>query len=312
MFRHERPQKGRFRQFHQFGAEVFGVAEAEIDAELILMTARLWRELGLKDIRLELNTLGSLESRASYREVLVDYLRSNSDDLDADSLKRIDTNPLRVLDSKNKKIQALIKNAPNMHDYLDDDSKQHFDKLRQYLDAANISYTINPGLVRGLDYYCKTVFEWVTDKLGAQGTVCAGGRYDGLVEQLGGKDTPAAGFALGVERLLSLMEESDVAYKIDKLDVYLMSQSDSSVIRSMKLAEALRDKFPELKIVTNFGAGSLKNKMKKADKSGTWLALVVGDSDVELKHLRGEKQNQENIENSIKEFLKTQIQGVSN
>ena len=307
MFRHERPQKGRFRQFHQFGAEVFGVAEAEIDAELILMTARLWRELGLKDIRLELNTLGSLESRASYREVLVDYLRSNSDDLDADSLKRIDTNPLRVLDSKNKKIQALIKNAPNMHDYLDDDSKQHFEKLREYLDAANISYTINPGLVRGLDYYCKTVFEWVTDKLGAQGTVCAGGRYDGLVEQLGGKDTPAAGFALGIERLLSLMEESDAAHKIDKLDVYLMSQSDSSVIRSMKLAEVLRDKFPELKIVTNFGAGSLKNKIKKAVKNRAKLGLIVGDdeNDLTLKYLQDEKQDEKLDEIAMVKCLKT-------
>lgn len=309
MFRHERPQKGRFRQFHQFGAEVFGIAEAEIDVELILMTARLWRELGLKDIRLELNTLGSLESRASYREVLLDYLRSNSDGLDEDSLKRVETNPLRVLDSKNPKMGSLIKNAPNLHDYLDEDSKQHFDKLRQYLDAANISYTINPGLVRGLDYYCKTVFEWVTDKLGAQGTVCAGGRYDGLVEQLGGKDTPAAGFALGVERLLSLMEESGVTQETDKLDVYLMSQSGSSVIRSMKLAETLRDKFPELKMVTNFGEGSLKNKIKRAVKNGAKLALIVGDdeNDLTLKYLQDEKQDEKLDENSMVEFLKINI-----
>jgi len=307
MFRHERPQKGRYRQFHQFGAEVFGIAEAEVDAELILMTARLWRELGLKDVRLELNTLGSSESRASYREVLVDYLRSNSDVLDEDSLKRLDTNPLRVLDSKNKKTQALIKNAPNMHDYLDDDSKRHFEKLKQYLDAADITYTINPGLVRGLDYYCKTVFEWVTDKLGAQGTVCAGGRYDGLVQQLGGKDTPAVGFALGIERLLSLIEVSGESQEIDKLDIYLMSEQGSSSIQGMKLAEVLRDKFPQLKIVTNCGESSLKNKMKKADKSGARFALIVDDNKVTAKYLRDEGHDEQLDKDSILEFLKTKI-----
>jgi histidyl-tRNA synthetase len=307
MFRHERPQKGRYRQFHQFGAEVFGVAEAEIDAELILMTARLWRELGLKDIRLELNTLGSSESRESYREVLVDYLRSHSDDLDEASLKRVDTNPLRVLDSKNSEMEALIKNAPNMHDYLDADSKQHFDTLRQYLDATDISYTINPALVRGLDYYCKTVFEWVTDKLGAQGTVCAGGRYDGLVKQLGGKETPAAGFALGIERLLSLMEESGVSSEIDKLDVYLMSQDVSNSIRSMELAEFLRDKFSKLKLVTNCGDGSLKSKMKKADKSGARFALIVDGNKVTVNYLRDEEQDEQHDKNSLLEFLKSKI-----
>ena len=256
---------------------------------------------------MELNTLGSSESRASYREVLVDYLRSNSDGLDEDSLKRLDTNPLRVLDSKNKKTQALIKNAPNMHDYLDDDSKRHFEKLKQYLDAADITYTINPGLVRGLDYYCKTVFEWVTDKLGAQGTVCAGGRYDGLVQQLGGKDTPAVGFALGIERLLSLIEVSGESQEIDKLDIYLMSEQDSSSIQGMKLAEVLRDKFPQLKIVTNCGESSLKNKMKKADKSGARFALIVDDNKVTAKYLRDEGHDEQLDKDSILEFLKTKI-----
>lgn len=307
MFRHERPQKGRYRQFHQFGAEVFGVAEAEIDAELILMTARLWRELGLKDVHLELNTLGNAASRASYREVLVGYLRSKSESLDEISLKRIETNPLRVLDSKNQQMEAVIKNAPNLHDHLDDESRQHFNKLLEYMDAADINYTVNARLVRGLDYYCKTVFEWVTDKLGAQGTICAGGRYDGLVQQLGGKDTPAAGFALGVERLLSLMEESEVSQAIDRLDVYLMSQSGLGSIRCMKLAEVLRDKLPKLKIVTNCGEAPFKNKMKKADKSGAELALIVGDDNnsITAKYLRGEKQDKNFDESSVIEFLKT-------
>ncbi|MCK5263618.1 MAG: histidine--tRNA ligase, partial [Gammaproteobacteria bacterium] len=195
MFRHERPQKGRYRQFQQLGVETFGIADADVDAELIIISARLWRELGLKDLRLELNTLGSAESRARYREVLVEYLETHRDQLDEDSLRRVYKNPLRVLDSKNPEMAGLISNAPDLHDYLDEESVEHFENLKVYLDAAGIDYIINPRLVRGLDYYCKTVFEWVTDSLGAQGTVCAGGRYDGLVEQLGGKASPAAGFA---------------------------------------------------------------------------------------------------------------------
>jgi histidyl-tRNA synthetase len=212
-----------------------------------------------------------------------------------------------VLDSKNPDMESLISNAPGLHDYLDDDSKRHFNQLQEYLDAAGISYTINTRLVRGLDYYCKTVFEWVTDKLGAQGTVCAGGRYDGLVEQLGGKQTPAAGFALGIERLLSLMEESGVSYETDELDVYLVSKGSSSSIHSMKLAEVLRDELPELKLVTNCSESSLKNKIKKADKSGAQLVLIVGDdsNDLTAKYLRGGKQDKELDENSFLEFFKS-------
>jgi histidyl-tRNA synthetase len=310
MFRHERPQKGRYRQFHQLGVETFGIADPDIDAELILMSARMWRLLGLKDIRLELNSLGTPESRLKYRKVLVDYLREHQDDLDEDSKKRLETNPLRVLDSKNKEMQSLIARAPSLHDYLDDESSEEFDLLKSYLDAAGIDYTINPRLVRGLDYYCKTVFEWVTDKLGAQGTVCAGGRYDGLVEQLGGKPSPAAGFALGIERLLSLMEESDVVSDNDGLDVYLVTPGESSISHGMQLAETLRDQLPALKIQTHCGGGSFKNQIKKADKSGAAFALILGEDElsnnnVTIKYLREKKDQVTISQDDVAEFLQT-------
>lgn len=295
MFRHERPQKGRYRQFHQLGVEAFGIADADIDAELIIMSARLWRDLGLKDLRLELNTLGSTESRKNYRAVLVEYLEAHREQLDEDSLRRIDKNPLRVLDSKNPEMETLIAGAPNLHDYLDEESVEHFERLKVYLDAAGIAYTINARLVRGLDYYCKTVFEWVTDSLGAQGTVCAGGRYDGLVEQLGGKASPAAGFAIGMERLLSLMEEAGLSAQEETVDVYIIPQVSTDIERALKFAETLRDALPELKVQMHCGGGSTKSQMKKADKSGAELALLVSDEEPDriiIKYLREAKAQQ--------------------
>ncbi|VAW56506.1 Histidyl-tRNA synthetase [hydrothermal vent metagenome] len=279
MFRHERPQKGRYRQFHQVGIETFGMASAEIDAELILMSARLWKLLGLKDIRLELNTLGSAESRASYREVLVEYLKQYKTQLDEDSLRRLDTNPLRILDSKNPELQAIIEAAPKLMDYLDDESKAHFAQLTGILDKAGIEYNINTRLVRGLDYYGKTVFEWVTDALGAQGTVCAGGRYDGLVQQLGGRDTPAAGFAMGIERLLSLLEDSGV--QVDNTaDIFIVLQGDAAQLEGLPIVESIRDQLPDVQIQTQCG-GSFKSQIKKADKSGAKIALILGEDELQ-------------------------------
>lgn len=306
MFRHERPQKGRYRQFHQLGVEAFGIADADVDAELIIMSSRLWRELGLKDLRLELNTLGSAESRATYREVLVEYLEKHRDQLDEDSLRRVYKNPLRVLDSKNPAMQSVIENAPDLHDYLDEESVEHFRRLKVYLDAAGINYTVNPRLVRGLDYYCKTVFEWVTESLGAQGTVCAGGRYDGLVEQLGGKHSPAAGFAIGMERLLSLMEETGVAFEEKPIDVYLMPVALTDIERTVKLAETLRDALPELKIQMHCGGGSVKSQMKKADKSGAEIALSVSGEEpgrIIVKYLREKKDQQHIDQDAVINFL---------
>jgi histidyl-tRNA synthetase len=309
MFRHERPQKGRYRQFHQFGVETFGIADPDIDAEHIIMTARLWRMLQLEDIRLELNTLGSNEARANYRSILVDYLNANRDQLDEDSLRRLDSNPLRILDSKNQGMQSMISNAPSLLDNLDAESVEDFEQLKQYLDDAGIEYTINPRLVRGLDYYCKTVFEWVTDQLGAQGTVCAGGRYDGLVEQLGGKATPAAGFALGIERLLAMREAADIEVPQDHPDLYLLLQGESSTRKGLTLAERLRDQNPGLNILSNCGGGSFKSQMKKADKSGATIALILGENEiaegtVTVKFLREQKQQQTISQSELNEFLK--------
>ncbi len=310
MFRHERPQKGRYRQFHQLGVEAYGVADPDIDAELILMSSRIWRLAGLKELRLELNTLGSSESRAKYRQVLVDFLQSHRDQLDRDSLKRLETNPLRILDSKNPDMQKLINDAPDLHDYLDEESAEQFNLLKSYLDAAGITYTVNPRLVRGLDYYCKTVFEWVTDKLGAQGTVCAGGRYDGLVEQLGGKASPAAGFALGIERLLALMEESEASPENNAPDIYLVLQGDGSISQGLQLAENLRDQLSALKIQTHCGGGSFKNQIKKADKSGASLALILGEDEianntVTIKYLRNNQDQQTVSQDAVADFLQT-------
>lgn len=278
MFRYERPQKGRYRQFHQFGVETFGVATPDMDAELILMSARLWRLLGLSDkVQLELNTLGEVESRGRYRDALVEYLSARADQLDDDSQRRLSTNPLRILDSKIESTQALLVDAPKLHDFLDDESKQHFEQLKAYLDAAGVAYVINQKLVRGLDYYNKTVFEWTTTHLGAQGTVCAGGRYDGLVGQLSGKpnkSSPAVGFAIGMERLLLLLEQQDQPVVTD-CDVFVLAEP-AYYTQGMLMAERLRDALPHLRIKTG-SSGSLKSQMKKADQSGATLGLILGE-----------------------------------
>ncbi|HEY9150904.1 MAG TPA: histidine--tRNA ligase [Gammaproteobacteria bacterium] len=295
MFRHERPQKGRYRQFHQVGVEVFGMTGPDIDAELILMTARMWRELGLRDVTLQLNSLGTLEARGHYRAALVTYLEQHRGTLDEDSLRRLESNPLRILDSKNPDMQALIEAAPRLSDYLDEESKQHFTRLCALLDGAGLAYELNPRLVRGLDYYGRTVFEWVTTRLGAQGTVCAGGRYDGLVEYLGGRSTPAVGFAMGIERLIALLEESGVAFPSVAPQVYLVTVGERAEAHGLILADRLRDALPGLRVLLNGGGGSFKNQFKRADKSGAQLALVLGDSELDagevgLKPLRGGEQ----------------------
>ena len=313
MFRHERPQKGRYRQFHQFGVETFGLAGPDIDAELILMSNRLWQYLGMSDdVTLELNSLGSSEARQEYKEVLVKYFEAHQSELDEDSQRRLHTNPLRILDSKNPAMQQLNENAPKLIEHLDDESKQDFETLCKTLDAAGVSYKINPRLVRGLDYYSKTVFEWVTDKLGAQGTICAGGRFDGLVEQLGGKATPAIGFALGIERLIELLEIPEEVQRESNLDVYLVLVGDKALSKGMPLAEGWRNDVPGLKLQVNCGAGSIKSQMKKADKSVARIAFLLGDDELEknvvtVKYLR-EKKEQEIIELSkVADYLKKNI-----
>jgi len=293
MFRHERPQKGRYRQFHQFGVEAYGIDTPDIDAELILIGARLWKQLGLKGVRLELNTLGSNQARIEYKQVLVEYLNQHLDLLDEDSKRRLQTNPLRILDSKNPAMKEMLDNAPAIMDHLDDKSRQQFDKLKASLDATGIEYTINPRLVRGLDYYCKTVFEWITDELGAQGTICAGGRYDGLVEQLGGKATPAIGFALGVERILALLE-SQQEQQADSIDIYMILLGEASELKGLQLAETIRQLYPEKKMITHCGGGSIKSQMKKADRSGADVAFILAEDELKnnqftIKFLRKKK-----------------------
>nr|WP_232370022.1 histidine--tRNA ligase [Xenorhabdus lircayensis] len=298
MFRYERPQKGRYRQFHQLGAEVFGLQGPDIDAEVILMTARWWRELGIADhVTLELNSIGSLEARANYREALVEFLEQHKETLDEDCLRRMYTNPLRVLDSKNPEIQQLLNDAPALFDYLDAESKEHFDGLCQLLDSAGIKYRINQRLVRGLDYYNRTVFEWVTSALGAQGTICAGGRYDGLVEQLGGKATPAVGFAMGMERMVLLVQEvnPDFVADLTVADVYLSSFGEGSQQAALILAEKIRDQLPELRLMTNHGGGNFKKQLARAGKHGAKIALILGEDEIQagnitVKDLRNGEQ----------------------
>jgi len=284
MFRHERPQKGRYRQFHQIGVECFGMTGPDIDAEVLLLTARLWRSLGLLDeVRLEINSLGTAEDRQRYREALVVYLDQHRDQLDSDSQRRLASNPLRILDSKDAGTQAVLGDAPALADFIDDDSREHFDSLCALLDAAGLAYTVNPRLVRGLDYYGKTVFEWVTDRLGAQGTVCAGGRYDGLVAQLGGRPTPAVGFAMGIERLILLLQTVGVVSESAPAatDIYLMAMGERAPAYALGLAEALRNDLPGRVVVTHCGGGSFKSQMKKADKSGARLAVIIGEDEVD-------------------------------
>nr|BAL55398.1 histidyl-tRNA synthetase [uncultured beta proteobacterium] len=278
MFRHERPQKGRYRQFHQIGVEALGFADPEIDAELIVMGARLWDDLGLTDVRLEINSLGDPEERAAHREALIAYFTAHQEELDEDSRRRLTRNPLRILDSKNPAMQPLIEGAPRLLDYLGAETRAHFDAVLALIEAAGIPYRINPRLVRGLDYYNRTVFEWVTPKLGAQGTICAGGRYDGLFAQLGGKPAPAAGFALGVERVLALWEACGGEPPRPELDVYLVHQGEGSASAAFRLAEALRSS--GFSVVVHAGGGSFKSQMKRADASGAEVAVILGESEL--------------------------------
>lgn len=307
MFRHERPQKGRYRQFHQFGVECFGIPGAAIDAEMILMTRRMWRALGLEQsVQLQLNSLGTPDERQAYRDRLVDYFSQHLDQLDEDSQRRLHSNPLRILDSKNPSMQALNAAAPSLLDVLGEESRSHFERLKWLLDEAGLPYQVNPRLVRGLDYYCHTVFEWVTDELGAQGTVCAGGRYDGLVEQLGGRATPATGFALGMERLVLMLQQR--AQEEVLPEVYLVSQTPAAEACAFRLAESLRDQIPGLQVIVHCGGGSLKSQFKRADKSGARLALIVGEEELEknlvgIKFLREDQRQQQVGQSEIADFI---------
>ena len=287
MFRRERPQKGRYRQFYQFGIEAFGLKGPDIDVEVIALSARLWKMLGLSEVELQINSLGSNQAREAYKAKLVEYFEQHLDELDADSQRRLTSNPLRILDTKNPAMKNVVDQAPKLMEHLDGESKQHFDDLCEKLDALGIAYVVNPKLVRGLDYYNRTVFEWVTTELGAQGTICAGGRYDGLVEQLGGKATEGCGFAMGLERIILLLEkQSDFKDKLSaKTDVYLCTLGDEAESAGMKLAENLRDGLPSLKLQLHCGGGNFKKQLKKADKSGATVALILGGDEVEQKQV---------------------------
>ncbi|WP_241287120.1 histidine--tRNA ligase [Pseudomonas aeruginosa] len=311
MFRYEKPQKGRYRQFHQIGVEVFNLPGPDIDAELIILTWRLWQKLGMADaVTLQLNTLGSSEACARYREALVAYLQERFEQLDEDSQRRMTTNPLRILDSKVESTQALLVGAPTLHDYLDEESIAHFEGLKARLDAVGLRYEINQKLVRGLDYYCRTAFEWVTDKLGAQGTVCGGGRYDGLVSQFGGKPTPGVGFAMGVERLVLLLETLGVipAELNRPADLYVCAFGEPAELAALTLAEQLRSAIPGIRLLVNAGAGSFKSQFKKADKSGARFALILGEDEVAnrvvgFKPLRDEGEQQSIAWDALPEHL---------
>ena len=311
MFRHERPQKGRYRQFHQVGVESFGIASADIDAEVIILSSRFWKAFGLdKHVTLQLNSLGSNEARANYRDALIAYLEQHQDSLDDDAKRRMYDNPLRVLDSKNPEVQAALANAPSLSDYLDDESKQHFAQLCALLDNAGIAYELNPRLVRGLDYYNRTVFEWVTTSLGSQGTVCAGGRYDGLVEQLGGKATPAVGFAMGMERLVLLLETLELLGDLPaSADVYVINAGEGTLGAAFSLAEQLRDALPSVRVMSHCGGGNFKKQFKRADKSGARVALIIGEDElanqqVTVKYLRQDIQQQCIAQSELPALLK--------
>jgi histidyl-tRNA synthetase len=301
MFRHERPQKGRYRQFHQVGVETFGIEGPEVEAELIAMTARLWKVLGIDQVTLELNSLGSPEARLRYRDVLSTYFSSHKEDLDADSLRRLDSNPLRILDSKNPALKPLIEGAPSLADHLDQASVDHFEQLKLMLDAVEISYVVNPRLVRGLDYYSRTVFEWISEDLGSQGAICAGGRYDSLVKQLGGRPVPAVGFAMGIERLLELMNPSDDISAAHRPHAYLVAVGEGAQSSAYVLAERFRSDISGLRLLVNAGAGSFKSQLKRADRSGALVALILGEEEVQnntisVKTLRESKEPQQVFE----------------
>ena len=292
MFRHERPQKGRYRQFHQVGAEVFGASDAKIDAELISITDSLWKSLGI-NARLEINSLGSKESRSSYRKILADFFNENISQLDEDSLRRLKTNPLRILDSKNKDLELLISNAPKMIDHLDEESQEHFTILKNYLDNLDIPYDVNPKLVRGLDYYNQTVFEWISNDLGSQGTICGGGRYDGLVEKMGGNPTPAIGFAMGLERIALLIQDKNTQLVNKRCQLYFVALGDKAQIESMKLSKKILQVLPNITLSNDVSMGSLKSQMKKADKSNADFALILGEEELSnnqlsIKPLKGQ------------------------
>lgn len=314
MFRHERPQKGRYRQFHQAGVEVFGIATPEIDAELIILTARLWKALGIdQHVSLQLNSIGSLEARANYRSALVAFLENHQDLMSEEEKERLVKNPLRILDTKNQALQDVLDGAPKLLDYLDDESREHFAQLCGLLDAVGIQYEINPKLVRGLDYYNKTVFEWVTSALGAQGTVCGGGRYDGLVEQLGGHATSGIGFAMGLERLVLLVQEVNKSIPVKSaVDIYVVYQGEGTTLAAFQLAEKLRSELPHLSTMLHCSGGNFKKQFKRADKSGATLALVLGESEVQnnqvvVKHLLGAAEQQTIDVDNLIEHVKAQF-----
>ncbi|MHB8454653.1 MAG: histidine--tRNA ligase [Acidiferrobacterales bacterium] len=310
MFRHERPQRGRYRQFHQIGVEAFGMAGPDLDAELILMTARLWRRLGVRDVVLHINSLGTPACRSTYRKLLVDYLETHRAVLDEDSLRRLTANPLRILDSKNPALQGVIEHAPSLLDHLDPESAAHFERLQGYLADAGTEFIVNPRLVRGLDYYSRTVFEWVSGSLGAQATVCAGGRYDGLVEQLGGRATPAAGFALGMERLVELLAQQNASVPSTAPQLYLVLLGDAAERHGARLAERLRD--AGLSVECNTGGGSLKSQMKRADRSGAIYAALLGDAEldaglVSIKALRADNPQEQVAEEGLAQVLRERL-----
>lgn len=312
MFRHERPQKGRYRQFYQAGIETYGIAGPDIDAEVIAIAARLWKKLGIgvdKDgnndnsVRLEINSLGSDEARNSYRNILIEYFTEHQDQLDEDSKRRLHKNPLRILDTKNPSMKELVANAPDLLDYLDDESKEHFDGLKQRLDSMGIPYQVNSRLVRGIDYYNRTVFEWITEDLGSQGTICAGGRYDGLVKQIGGRETPACGFGIGLDRLQLLLEEKNIEIPNHHPHAYFVLLGDQAELSGLKLAEEIRNKHPALRLLVNGGSGSFKSQLKRADKSNASYALILGENEAEA----GEVTIKPLLEDLQKEVKQTTI-----
>lgn len=307
MFRHERPQKGRYRQFHQIGVEVFGANGPKIDAELMSMTNSLWHKLGLKDVTLNINTLGSSESRLKYKEILRDYFLDCKDSLDADSIRRLEKNPLRILDSKNIEMQSIIENAPKLMDNLDDESRKHYNDFINYLECLNIPFQVDTKLVRGLDYYNRTVFEWTTNELGSQGAICAGGRYDSLVELMGGKPTPGVGFAIGIERIVLLLQKLDLLIP-EPLSIYIMPLADDAQIKSMQIADDLHAAFPEAILYNDISHGNIKNQFKRANKANAGYALILGNDEisnnqVSIKPLKGQgEQTTVSIEKMINYF----------
>jgi len=312
MFRYEKPQQGRYRQFYQFDVEAVGYAGPDVDAELIIMSARLWQRLDISKIKLQINSLGTPNVRIRYREALVEYFSNVKNQLDEDSIRRLEQNPLRILDSKNPDMQAIVDAAPVMLDYLDEESTAHFSGLKALLDAAGVAYTVNPRLVRGLDYYSQTVFEWVTDALGSQGAVCSGGRYDGLVEKLGGRATPAIGWAMGIERFVALYEACGGTTRASDADVYIAAMGDGTLERAFALAEELRDSIAGIRVEMNLGGGSFKSQMKRADKSGAEYALILGEQELAdgcagIKPMRSTDEQTSVALNELAETLKKKL-----